>query len=306
MRAAVMLLLIAGVARATTFYLTVAGLGGEPDYEKQFASEAAAIDRAVKQAEGGAVSVVLSGAQATKQNVQAALETIAGRAGAGDSLVVMLIGHGTYDGLEYKMNLPGPDVTAAELANWINRVPAKRQLVVNLTSASGASLAELEKPGRIVITATRSGNEKNVTVFARYWADAFADPGANTDKNEKLSALEAFRYAEDRTVRFYETEKRLASEHAQLQDTGHGEGVADPSPKNGQGLLAAQFVLLPLGGGAGAVTPEKAALLKHKQELEDQIDQLKYRKAALPADEYRARLTTLLVDLAKTQAELDK
>ena len=49
----------------------------------------------------------------------------------------MLIGHGTFDGADYKINLPGPDMTAIELATLLDRMPAKRQLVVNMTSASG-------------------------------------------------------------------------------------------------------------------------------------------------------------------------
>ncbi len=306
-RRLVPLVCAAPALHAAAFYLTVAGLGGEPDYEKQFSGEAAAIEKTVRAADAAAHIVTLHGADAARAHVQAALARIATEAGAGDTLVVMLIGHGSFDGLEYKMNVPGPDITATDLAAWIDRVPARRQLMVNMTSSSGASMQALEKPGRIVITATKSGNEKNVTVFARYWADALSDPGANTDKNGALSALEAFRYAEDRTARFYETEKRLATEHPQLQDAGRGEGTAHPSPANGQGLLAAQFVLLPLGESAAtASSPARAALLRHKQEVEDQIDQLKYRKAALPEDEYRRRLTALLVDLAKTQAEIDK
>ena len=48
----------------------------------------------------------------------------------------------------------------------------------------------------MVITATKTGTEKNATVFARYWVEALRDPAADTDKNETISALEAFRYAE--------------------------------------------------------------------------------------------------------------
>ena len=43
---------------------------------------------------------------------------------ADDSLAVILIGHGTYDGDDYKLNLPGPDLTASRLANLLDKIPA--------------------------------------------------------------------------------------------------------------------------------------------------------------------------------------
>ncbi len=219
----------------------------------------------------------------------------------------MLIGHGSFDGVEYKINLPGPDLSGVELASLLDHIPATRQLVVNMTSASGGSRAALAKQGRVIITATKSGTEKNATVFARYWVEAMRDPAADTDKNEAISALEAFNYAEAKTAQFYETQKRLATEHPMLEDTGQGEGARKPSPENGQGLLASRFTLLRLGQTQmAATTPEKKALLQKREDLEQQIDKLKYEKAAMPADYYQEQLRKLLLELAKTQAELDK
>ena len=105
--------------------------------------------------------------------------------------------------------------------NWprsLNRIPAGRQLVVDMTSASGGAIATLKKENRIVITATKTGTEKNATVFARYWVDALRDPAADVDKNETISALEAFNYAEKKTADFYTDQKRLATEHPQVDD----------------------------------------------------------------------------------------
>jgi len=111
----------------------------------------------------------------------------------------------------------------------------------------------------------------------------------------------------EKTARFYETEKRLATEHPSLLDTEHGTPAAKPAPENGQGQLAAQFPLLTFHDAAAAVlSPEKAKLLAHKQELEAKIDELKYKKAAMQADDYKKQIAALLLDLAKTQAELDK
>jgi hypothetical protein len=301
-------LLCAAVASAaTTFYVTVAGLGGEPDYEQRFATWAQDIDKLLKGSSPDAKVQTLKGAEATRDNLRAALATVSRESKADDALVLMLIGHGTFDGLDYKINLPGTDLTAAELAKLLNSVSAGRQLVVNMTSASGASLETLRKDHRAVITATKSGTERNATVFGRYWVEALRDPSADTDKNEVISALEAYRYADQKTTKFYETQKRLATEHPLLEDTGKGEGVRTPSPENGEGLLASRFPLLRLGAAqAAARSPEKQKLLAKKEELEQQIDKLKYEKAAMPIEEYKKRLAVLLLDLAKTQEELEK
>jgi hypothetical protein len=239
--------------------------------------------------------------------LQNVLAGIAKEAKLGDAFVLMLIGHGSYDGVDYKINLPGPDLSAIELATLLDRIPAGRQLVVNMTSASGGSRAALEKPNRAVITATKSGSEKNATIFARYWVEALRDPAADTDKNETVSALEAFVYAEQKTSQFYETQKRLATEHPTLEDTGQSDGTRKPSPENGEGRVASQIAMLHIGATkAAANTPEKKALLAHREELEQQIDTLKYQKAATPPDEYKKQLEALLLELAKTQAELDR
>jgi len=305
-RVLVAMLVLTPALSATTFYVTVAGLGGEPDYEQRFSSLAQEIQKLVG-SNPDAKATTLFGPQATKAQVQSAMAQIAKDAKPADALVMMLIGHGSFDGVEYKINLPGPDLSGVEIASMLDHIPATRQLVVNMTSCSGGSRAALEKPGRVVITATKSGTEKNATVFARYWVEALRDPAADTDKNENVSALEAFVYADQKTAQFYESQKRLATEHPMLEDTGQGDGARKPSPENGQGLLASRFTLLRLGQSQMAArTPEKKALLEKVEEIEQQIDTLKYQKAALPPDEYKQQLQKLLLDLAKTQAELDK
>ena len=289
---------------ATTYYLTVAGLGGEPDYETRFASLAQDLNKAF--AGPGRVVETLSGPKATKTAIKSVLDRFASTAKAEDDLVLVLIGHGTFDGSVYKFNIPGPDVTAEELRGWLDRIPA-RQMIANLTSSSGASLGILQKEGRIVMTATKSGNERIAVVFSRYFVDSLRDMGADSDKNENISALEAFRFADQKTARFYETQKRVATEHALLEDTGRGEGVRAPGQDNGKGLLAARFPILRVGELQAAMSdPAKQELLARKEELEQQIDALKYRKAAVPSDQYKKQITSLLLELARTQEALDK
>jgi hypothetical protein len=301
-----LLLCAAWQLSASTFYLTVAGLGGEPEYEQRFGGWASDVEKLLK-GSGDSQVVVLKGAEATKVRIAATAADFAKQAKPDDLLVVMLIGHGTFDGNEYKFNVPGPDLSGVELASILDRVPAQKQLVVNMTSASGGALAALQKPNRTVVVSTKSGSEKNATVFARYWIEAMRDVTADVDKNEVITALEAFKYAEAKTANFYQTQNRLATEHALLEDTGRGTAVRDPNPQNGQGLVAARFALIRIGTAQAATKdPAKRALFTKKEELEAAIDKLKYQKAAMPTGDYRRQLNALLLELAKVQEELDK
>ncbi len=301
----VLLCALAAQARAATYYVIVAGLGGEPDYDQRFTAAAKDLER-IFTAEGPAVhAYTLTGGQATAAELRATMGTVAGEAKADDSFALILIGHGSYDGVEYKFNLVGPDMTAAEIAVLCDRIAAKRQLVVDTTSASGGAVQAFEKPGRAVIAATKSGTEKNATVFARYWVEALQDPSTDTDKSDSINAMEAFNYATRKTAAFYDSQKRLATEHAVFNDTGAGEPVREAG--NGQGRLLASFTLLRLGTSQQAANdPAKRTLVEKKEDLEQKIDTLKYQKAAMDPADYKKQLTDALVELAKVQEELDK
>jgi len=295
-------------AYADSYYLTVAGLGGEPDYEQRFTQQAADLDRIFKAAGATAHVVTLSGKDATRAHFTAALQSIASQAKPGDDFVLILIGHGSYDGVEYKFNLPGPDISAKNLAQLCDRIPSKRQLIVNTTSSSGGSVATLARKGRAVIAATKSGTEKNATVFARYWVEALQDARADVDKNETVSALEAFQYATTKAAAFYDSQKRLATEHAVFADTGTGAAaVRGASNTTGEGRLLASVALVRFGTErVASANPAKRSLLAKKEQLEARIDTLKYQRAAMSPQEYRQQMTESLVALAKVQEELDK
>ena len=284
---ALLLALVPQPPAPSTNFLIVSGLGGEPDYEQRFSSYATDLEKIARSLSSSVIS--LTGKAATREALQAALDRLVPSSTSSDSLVVFLIGHGTWDSTSYKLNLPGPDPTAQDLRAWLDRVPASRQLVVVATSASGGALEALQRENRVVITATRSGGERNAVVFARYWVEALRDPAADSDKNETISALEAFRYADEKVKRFYTDQKRIATEHARLE-----------------GRLASSFVLARLGQAAAAANdPARRKLLAQRETLESQIDALKFRKSALPSDQYKRELERLLLELAKVQDAIE-
>ncbi|MGA9882597.1 MAG: hypothetical protein WBQ34_02640 [Candidatus Acidiferrales bacterium] len=301
----VALLLVAIPARAGIYYVTVAGLGGEPDYEQEFTQLASDLNKLLKST--GPDSHVYTLTDATRAQLTQTLSRVAAQAKPDDDFVLILIGHGTFDGFQYKFNLVGPDITAQDLAKLCDQIRSKRQLIVNTTEASGGSVVALQRHGRAVIAATKDGNEKNATVFARYFVQALHDPQADLDKNNAISALEAFDYAQRHTADFYDSQKRLATEHAVFEDTGEHEPVRASSTDTGEGLFLSNFTLIRIGAEQKAYNdPAKRALLAQKEDLERKIDTLKYHKAAMSQDDYKQQLTQALLDLAKVQEQLNK
>src|SRR5262249_44156291 len=162
-----------------------------------------------------------------------------------------------------------------------------------------ASLAPLRRKGRAIITSTSAGRERNFSVFARYFVEALEDTAADADKNQTISALEAYRYATRETARYYDSLKRLATEHPMLEDRGEGEGVREPSQENGEGLLAGAIPVIRMEDENLAMdTPEARNLRAQKRKIEEDIEALKYRKASMSTGAYSKELEKLLVGLA--------
>ena len=281
------LALAAGGARAELYYLIVGGLGGNPVYAESFAETAAAMATAARRTTGGDTRItLLSGEGATREALEAAFASLTRRLAATDRLAIFLVGHGTYDGTDYKFNLTGPDIDGAAFAALLEQVPARNQLVVNASSASGAVLETWAADGRAVITATRSGRERNATRFAEYWANALSSADADVNKNGSLSAQEAYDYASRRTAESFESEGQLATEHSEIRgDNALGFEVS---------RLTARV----------AVSPAVAALQVRAEDLEERIAALRLRREEL-GDDYLPQLEALLVELAEVQEQID-
>ena len=316
-------LLIAAVpAHAqTSRLLIVSGLGGEPQYSDAFhewgttLADAAARryglppEDIVYLAEKADRDPARIDGRATRENVGKALADLEARTGPGDRLFVILIGHGSSDGEQSRINLPGPDLSAAELDELLDGFGSAEVAVVNTASASGGFIEALSGPNRTVITATQSGFERNATVFGGFFVAALAGDGADIDKDDRVSLLEAFEYARREVERAYEQENRLVTEHALLDDDGDGEGTQEPAARGeGDGATARTMFLASRGGTADASdgddTPELRALRDEVRQLEQQVAELRARKEAMPDGEYQQELERLLLELARTNQQI--
>jgi hypothetical protein len=246
--------------------------------------------------------------KSTMENLKAVCRDLAGRVKKDDIVFIFIEGHGSFDGKIYKLNLKGPDPTAEELAAALYAIPTRRFVVVNATSCSGGSLQALSREGSIIITATKSGMEKNQTHMGQYLIEALKDDAADSDKNGRVSILEAFVETSKKVDDYYSGEGNLPTEHPVLDDNGDAKAQGKPSPENGEGLLA-RTTFLDAGGRAGRpgnLTPEEQELAQAAREIEKQIESLKYAKGNMPEAEYEKQLEDLLIKLARINAKLPK
>lgn len=307
-----------------TFWLIVTGLSGEAEYAANYSRWAGTIADAARTRFGAHDVTWLAESEgqgragvSTKAGIESALARIAGASTRSDALFIVLIGHGSYADGTGRISLPGPDLTAPDLARSLAAIPA-RTVVINTASASGAWIAPLAAPGRLILTATKSGTEQNETTFPRYFADALTRDDADTDKDRRVSVLEAYEYARREVAREYSADKRMLTEHAQIDGNGDGKAVAIASPDSADGAVAAltHFGITGASARPGAPaspnaqspqqSPELRALYATKAKLEQQLADLRGRRATMSDAEYQKLLEPLLLDIARNGSEIRK
>jgi hypothetical protein len=315
---ALLLACLTGAARAAEqagkpTVIVVIGAAGEPEYGADFVKAADAWTETCKRANVNYVEIgrgsrepAAGEAGTDRQRFQDAL---AAQAKGQEPLWIVLIGHGTFDGKEAKFNLTGPDFSDAELVSWLKPI-TRPVALLNCSSASGPFLTKVSAPGRVVITAAQSGAEVNYSRFGMFMAQAIADPAADIDRDGQTSLLEAFLAASRKTADFYQSNGRLATEHALLDDNGDGLGVsaewfdgtrATRAARNGapvDGVRAGQWFLVPSPQEA-ALSPE---MRTQRDALELKIEALRQRKSRLAEADYYQQLDELLVTLARLQS----
>ncbi len=288
--------------------LIVVGAPGEPAYAEAFGRQLEAWKSAMARAGAGKVTIVGQEELPAGDSDLKRLETLLGEAGAitDRELWIVLIGHATFDGRDARFNLRGPDLAAEDFAKWAKPVTRPTAVIIGAASSS-PFLARMSAANRVVVVATRSGYKQNYARFGGYFADAVADPQADLDRDGQTSILEAFLSASHRTAEFYRNERRLATEHALIDDNGDGFGTpADwfrgtravkkaEGGKTLDGTRARQWHLIKSAEEA-SWSPERRA---RRDALEQEIETLRDKKTGMPESEYWKRLETLLLELAR-------
>ena len=299
---------------AQTEVVIVSGLGGDSYHRDLFYEWAVQMIEAVTDRFGVPDSNItylaerperdpdLIDGKSTKKNIEGVLSLLAD-APAPDGIFILLIGHGSYQGDESRLSLPGPDMTPQDFARVIDRFRSRRIVVVNTSSASGEFIAALSGPGRTIVTATKSAFERNDAIFGKYFIGAFANDVADVDKDDRVSVLEAFDYARREVAREYESDKQLLTEHAQLDDNGDGKGSSEPGADALDGALAASMFLTGSSEtmvADAASDPELVGLHEKQRILQRRIADLRGLKSKTEPEVYQRELETLLLELAQT------
>jgi hypothetical protein len=303
---------------AERYALVVTGAPGAPEYAEKFRAWRSAFVSLLRDTYGYPPDrvVVLAAEEgdgygrATRENVRAALGSLRQRAGKGDVVVVLLMGHGTgVDTDDAKFNLVGPDLSAAEWAALVKPIAA-RVVFINTTGGSFPFLQALAGPERIVLTATDSPAQQFDTVFPELFVNAFQDQGADTDKNGRVSLWEAFSFASAGVRGWFEQRGRLATERPVLDDTGDGIGgesddtssiAAGQRPRlaRADGTLARVTYIQPDAPAVQTGDAELTQLHVRRSELTSELELLRARKDQMAPREYEVALEKALLELAR-------
>jgi hypothetical protein len=276
------------------FVLIVVGLAGDPEQGELFRKWATDLTAASERLGVARAQILQVGDEraATREGIEKAFSSLAQRTTADDLVMVVLFGHGTFDGRAAKFNVAGPDLVAADFAPLLRSLPSRHVVFVNTASASGPFIEALSAPGRTIITATRSGSEQFATLFGRFFVDALTSEAADADKNRRVTVLEAFEYAKLEVARAYEREGLLATEHALIED----------------GAKAAATLALGSVDTATAdalpADPKLRALHEERREIERRIESLKLMKSGMDQQRYLSELEKLATALARKTREI--
>lgn len=287
------------------YVVIISGASGEPAYAKQFQQWTTSLQAALSERFGfpkNRVKLLVekpsdpTTAPATADEVKKLFSSLRTELNTDSVLFVFFIGHGSFD-KEAKFNLVGPDLSASEYANLLAALPTQRVVIFNMASASGEFIKPLTAKGRVIVTATRSGQESNAARFMEYFLAALKANDADADQDGHISVLEAFNYANRLTAEFYTRAGRLATEHALLED--NGDGVGHTRMEGGDGLLARTTYLDSLTVAQASANATVARLMRDRTRLEGEIAQLIGRKSSMPEVDYEKELERLFIELAK-------
>jgi hypothetical protein len=289
---------VSSVFAQQTHLLVITGVPGDEEHAAQFQKWAASFIDAAKKKDAvpDANITLLADKRATREAVEKAFSDLAARARPNESVVVLLIGHGSFNGTQAAFNLPGPDLTVPDWARLLGKLSAQRVAFVNTTSSSGAFLPAVAAPGRVVVTATKTGGERNETQFPEHFVDAFTGNGADRDRNGHVSIGEAFEYAKAKVVEAFQQKGNLLTEHATIDDGAGGDSRLAATIFLGTGRAEDSLAV-------DTSDPAMRALVEERAAIEQQIAGLKLKKSSMSEAQYDSEMEALLTSLAlKTRA----
>jgi hypothetical protein len=305
--------------------IIVVGAEGTPEYGVQFTVSASQWAELGKQAEMTVTEIGTDSVNSTADldQLKKAIESLsASSANSDQPHWLIFIGHGTFQANVAKFNLRGPDLSSEQFAAWLK--PVENPLVIiNGSSSSGPFVNALSGPARIVVTATKSGEEQNFARFGVFLPKVLGDVAADLDHDDEVSLLEAVIKASSETGDFYTSEGRIRTEHAIVDDNGDKLGTpaemlgsvlrgtplsAAASPKNTapppqlDGEIASKTILIPSQNAPQWLPAE----IKERNRIENELSDLRRKKPTMGEDAYYAELEKWMLELAEIYRQADQ
>jgi hypothetical protein len=305
-------LAMSGTAMAQARYaVIVAGASGGPSYAQQYRTWTNALLQVLIERLGFDPDHVTTlgdptdgATAATAANVRRLIGERRAELRPDDLWFVFLLGHGTFDGVDAKFNLVGPDLEVTEWAALLSGVPG-RLVFVNAASASSPFIERLAGPRRIVISATDSVAQRFDTVFPEYFIAAFGDDGADIDKNGRTSVWEAFAWAAGAVRRYYQERGQLPTERPLLDDNGDGVG-REAAAQGLDGAVSSRTYLAAAPAGALPTDEVLVELLHRRASLVAEVEELQVKKVFMSNDEYAREFERIMVALARVGRDIRK
>ena len=285
-----LLLFAATPVFAELHVVIVEGLGGDPVYAEQFSAQVDAIEFASSTLTANDNIQVFRRNTASRDAILSHFKALESSLAGSDQISVFLVGHGSYDDVEYKFNLQGPDLTGEDIAASLDALASTSQLLVNTSSSSGAVVDLLQNDNRVLVLATRSGVERHATRFGGFFADALSNTTADTDKNKRISVAEAFSFAERQVDDYYDSNGQLATEHPRIE-----------------GERTARVTLARLDSSRPTIIDvAMAELIADRDALNSEIDALRLARDDMDLPDYQAQLLEKMLQLARIEDAIEE
>lgn len=289
-------------AQADSSALIIQGIAGSEEQEAKFGKWSAETLVVLTKEMGFATDRVLhlSGSESTKAGVEKAFAQLRTQLKAQDTLLVVMIGQGSFD-TDYKLAISGPDLTGAEYNKLLGTLTVGRVIIVSSTPSSGGMFQSLTARNRVLIAASRSG-EREDTVFYEHFLNGLKGAAADSDKDQRVSAWEAFRYAAAGIERFYKEQGRLMTEHAAMVSDGAAQVTAAVADQ--EAPVMARVAVLNADRPVVVADARLQVLLNEKKEIEQKLEMLRLNKGVLLEPEYERQLEELILQLARKNEQI--
>lgn len=181
----------------------------------------------------------------TAENLKKQIEKFSAEVDSADRFIFYYIGQANVVSDTLRLNLPGPDITHKQLAEWINGIKASSMLIVLDCPGAGSAITAVTGRDRVVIGAC-TAEQHYSTRFSEYFVPALTDESSDADEDGRISLLEAFTSASKGVDDYYRRQALLTTETPVLEDNSDGIPSRQPwryEQNKQDGFMASEFFL---------------------------------------------------------------